>query len=118
MSPTSGPPAQRGVVRPWQVWLVDFDPQVGHEQAGRRPVIVVGSAYACGLPNGLVLLVPCTTRTRGWAHHVPVALTEPSYAMCDQARATSTDRLVHLLPQSPNPTERDAIRFALLNLLA
>src|SRR5690606_8766262 len=41
---------------PWQVWWVDFDPQVGREQAGRRPAIVVGSTLACSLPNRLAIV--------------------------------------------------------------
>ena len=42
------------------VW-VDFDPQAGHEQAGRRPALVV-SPRAYNQKVGLVLLCPITSR--------------------------------------------------------
>ena len=51
-------------IAPWEVWWADFDPQIGREQAGLRPAIVVGTAFACQLPNHLAFVVPCTTTDR------------------------------------------------------
>jgi mRNA interferase MazF len=110
---------RRITVAPWQVWWVDFDPQVGHEQAGRRPAIVVGTALACSLPNGLALLVPCTSTDRGLPIQPPVVLAgRPGFAQCDQVRALSTDRLVsrHAAGTITKP-ERQAIAFALRSLI-
>jgi mRNA interferase MazF len=42
------------------VWL-QFDPQVGHEQAGRRPALVL-SPRSYNAASGLALLCPITSR--------------------------------------------------------
>jgi mRNA interferase MazF len=44
-------------ISPWEVWWVDFDPQVGRERARLRPAIVVGTPFACQLPNQLAFVV-------------------------------------------------------------
>jgi mRNA interferase MazF len=103
---------------PWQVWWVDFDPQVGREQKGVRPAIVVGSRLSCDLPNGLVSLVPCTTTDRGLPVHPTLDLGgRPGVAMCDQMRATSVNRLVRLHSAQPTPDEIEKIRFVLRQLI-
>lgn len=50
------------------VWL-EFDPQAGHEQAGRRPALVV-SPEAYNGKVGLALLCPITTRVKGYPFEV------------------------------------------------
>jgi mRNA interferase MazF len=104
---------------PWQVWWCEFNPQVGHEQAGRRPAIVVGSPRACSIPNGLVLLVPCTTKDRQLPWQPPVYLAgRQGWAMCDQVKALSADRLVNLhAAGSVVLEERDSISLALRQLI-
>jgi mRNA interferase MazF len=104
-------------VAPWQVWWTEFDPQVGREQAGRRPAIVVGTAFACSLPNDLVLLVPITTRDRGLPFHPPLALGFASFAMCDQIKSASRQRLQALHQQRLSDEEITTIRFALRKLI-
>lgn len=119
--PTRSPratPAERPRVTPWQVWSVHFDPQVGHEQAGRRPAIVVGSTFACTSVNGLVLVVPCTTALRSLPYQPRVKLTRPSVAMCDQVKSISLDRLVRLLPVTLTKDEIAEVRFAIRRMLA
>ncbi|WP_020522933.1 type II toxin-antitoxin system PemK/MazF family toxin [Catelliglobosispora koreensis] len=99
---------------PWQVWWVEFDPQVGREQAGRRPGIIVGSALACSLPNGLALLIPCTSTNRNLPWQPPITLDgRDGYAMCDQVKALSKDRLAkrHKALAVPDH-QRPAIAFA------
>ena len=52
------------------VWL-QFDPQAGHEQAGRRPALVVSpSAYNGRV--GLALFCPLTTSIKGYPFEVAV----------------------------------------------
>jgi mRNA interferase MazF len=45
------------------VWL-DFSPHAGHEQAGRRPALVL-SAGAFNAATGLLFACPITSRHRG-----------------------------------------------------
>ncbi|MEK7438218.1 MAG: endoribonuclease MazF [Pseudomonadota bacterium] len=45
------------------VWL-EFDPQAGHEQAGRRPALVISPANYNG-KTGLMVCCPMTTKIKG-----------------------------------------------------
>ena len=52
------------------VWL-SFSPQAGHEQAGRRPALVLSpSAYNSKV--GLALFCPITSRVKGYPFEVGV----------------------------------------------
>lgn len=52
------------------VWL-SFDPQTGHEQAGRRPALVLSPASYNG-KVGLGLFCPISKQAKGYAWEVPV----------------------------------------------
>lgn len=52
------------------VWL-DFQPQAGHEQTGRRPAVVLSPRSYNG-KVGLALLCPITTRLKGYPFEVEV----------------------------------------------
>jgi len=88
---------------PWQLWVVDFGVPLGHEQAGVRPVIVVGSPGHCALAIDVMLVVPLTTRDRGLRHHVRIdsessGLHRPSWARTEEVRTISTERLTQSAP--------------------
>ena len=51
------------------VWL-EFDPQAGHEQAGRRPALVMSPALYNG-KTGLMICCPLSTRIKGYPFEVP-----------------------------------------------
>lgn len=52
------------------VWIT-LDPQAGHEQAGRRPALVLSpSAYNGRV--GLALLCPITNQAKGYPFEVPL----------------------------------------------
>lgn len=79
---------------PWQTWWVDFDPQLGREQAGRRPAIVVGSPFHNALATPLALVIPVTSTNRGLPYHVPVSIQRgrTSYALTEQVTACDHER--------------------------
>ena len=52
------------------VWL-SFDPQAGHEQAGRRPAFVV-SPEPYNRKTGLFLACPITAMRKGYPFEVPL----------------------------------------------
>ena len=52
------------------VWL-SFQPQAGHEQAGRRPALVLSPAAYNG-KVGLGLFCPITSRVKGYPFEVPL----------------------------------------------
>jgi mRNA interferase MazF len=86
-----------------EIWLADVGTGRGHEQTGRRPVLVVSDdAFNTGLA-GLVMIVPLTSKVAKSKHipaHIPVdppegGLKAPSVILCDQLRTISKDRLVN-----------------------
>jgi mRNA interferase MazF len=52
------------------IWLT-FDPQAGHEQAGRRPALVL-SPRAYNRKSGLALICPLTNQAKGYPFEVTV----------------------------------------------
>ena len=69
------------------VWL-DFTPHAGHEQAGRRPALVVSPA-AYNRSVGLVLLCPVTSQVKGYPFEValPAGLPVAGVVLADQVRS-------------------------------
>ena len=52
------------------VWL-NFDPSAGHEQAGRRPALIL-SPLVYNRKAGLALACPITTQTKGYPFESPL----------------------------------------------
>lgn len=68
------------------VWL-DFNPQAGHEQAGRRPVLVLSPASYNG-KLGLAIVCPITSRVKGYPFEVPIppGLAVSGVVLADQVK--------------------------------
>jgi mRNA interferase MazF len=69
------------------VWL-QFDPQSGHEQAGKRPALVITPAAYNGRV-GLALLCPITSRSKGYPFEVaiPTGLDVHGVILADQVKS-------------------------------
>jgi mRNA interferase MazF len=67
------------------IWL-DFDPQTGHEQAGRRPAVVLSPAAYNGR-IGLLVCCPVTTKIKSYPFEVPLSESPPSVALADQVKS-------------------------------
>lgn len=69
------------------VWLA-FDPQAGHEQAGRRPALVLSPAAYNG-KTGLALFCPITSQIKGYPFEVliPQGLTVSGVVLADQIKS-------------------------------
>ncbi len=81
------------------IWLLDLDPTRGHEQAGKRPGLIVSADPLNQGPAGLVIIVPITSRERGIPFHVRIeasegGLRQVSFAKCEDVRSVSADRLM------------------------
>jgi mRNA interferase MazF len=70
------------------VWLT-FDPQAGHEQAGRRPALVL-SPKSYNQKSGLSLMCPVTSHAKGYPFEVLLP------ANCGLAGVVLTDHLKSL----------------------
>jgi mRNA-degrading endonuclease toxin of MazEF toxin-antitoxin module len=75
-----------------EIWLVGLDPTMGHEQKGRRPVLIV-SPEAFNRLTKVPVVVPITSggnfaRTAGFAVPLTGAGTQTTGVVrCDQLRA-------------------------------
>ncbi len=80
------------------VWLALLDPVVGHEQGGRRPVVVISSDGLHSLPIGMAVVVPLTGADRGLVTQPRIAsrgagLSRPSFARPEDVRSIDVARL-------------------------
>lgn len=64
-----------------------FDPQAGHEQAGRRPALVI-SPKAYNSKVGLALMCPITSKAKGYPFevHLPPDLKVSGVVLADQIK--------------------------------
>lgn len=69
------------------VWL-EFTPQAGSEQAGRRPALVV-SPRSYNRKVGLALVCPITSRIKGYPFEVelPPGIEAQGAILCDQLKS-------------------------------
>ena len=79
-------------MRRGEIWLVRLDPAEGHEQKGRRPVLII-SPDAFNQDTKVPVVLPITSggsfaRTAGFAVSLSGAGTKPTGVIrCDQPRA-------------------------------
>jgi mRNA interferase MazF len=81
-----------------EVWLADLNPTRGHEQAGKRPCLVISVDLFNQGASGLVVVLPITSKDKGIIFHVKVeppegGLTVSSFIKCEDVRSISVERL-------------------------
>lgn len=68
------------------VWL-EFNPQAGHEQAGKRPALVLSPA-SYNSKSGLMVCCPITSQVKGYPFEVQVIIDDhPSVILADQIKS-------------------------------
>ena len=67
------------------VWL-DFDPQAGHEQAGRHPALVLSPA-SYNDKTSLMVCCPMTTQIKDYPFEVVITGNTPSAVLSDQVKS-------------------------------
>lgn len=87
-----------GIPSRGEIWWVDLNPVRGHEQAGRRPGLILSVDTFNHGPAGIVIVIPVTKTDRKIPFHVPVCppeggLTYKSFIKCEDIRSISTERL-------------------------
>jgi mRNA interferase MazF len=91
------------------VWL-QFNPQTGHEQAGRRPALVI-SPRAYNRAAGLALFCPVTSAVKGYPFEVvlPAGLPAQGAVLCDQLKSLDWRvRRAELLCRAPSEVMDEA----------
>lgn len=91
-----------GDLRRGMVVCAELDPARGREQAGRRPVLVIASDLYLEQADRLAIVVPATTKERGWPNHVrlqgpDLIFGEPTFAMTEQPRTVTRERLFDVM---------------------
>lgn len=96
------------IVRRGQIWSVALDPTMANEQRGTRPCVVVSIDRFNALPIRQAVVVPLTTRERGFPHHIAVGddggLDPRSWAMCEAVRALSLQRFGTIISTAEGET--------------
>ena len=81
-----------------EVWEAQLNPVRGHEQGGRRPVLILSADRFNRGPSGLVAVAPFTRTERRVPLHLRVeppegGLKQVSFLMCEDVRSISVERL-------------------------
>ena len=81
-----------------EIWLVDFDPTRGHEQAGIRPGLVISVDLFNIGPADLAVVLPLTTVDKAIPFHVEIIPPEGvvktrSFVKCEDIRSVAKERL-------------------------
>jgi len=81
-----------------EIWGVDLNLVLGHEQGGQRPALVVSvDAFNAG-PAELVVVLPLTSKAKGIPFHIEIrppegGVKQVSYVKCEDVRSISRKRL-------------------------
>lgn len=97
------------------IWL-DFDPQAGREQAGRRPAIVI-SETAFNELTGFAVVCPITNQSKDYAFEVslPEELAFTGVVLTDQFKSLDV-RKRKIKVAGSVPVESDFFKNVLLNV--
>jgi mRNA interferase MazF len=104
-----------------ELWMIDFDPTRGHEQAGKRPALIVSDDLFNTGPAKLVIVLPLTTKSKGVRSHVGVqppegGLRKTSFIKCEDVRSVAVERLGRRMG-SVSPATMEAVAFRLRILM-
>lgn len=92
------------------VWL-EFDPQAGREQAGRRPALVL-SPKSYNQRAGLAVMVPITSRAKGYPFEVslPAGLAVQGVVLADHVKSLDwAARRATVAARAPAPVTEEVL---------
>ena len=97
-----------------EIWFTRFGLPTGREQGFDRPALIISNDSLNQSMLGLVLVVPLTTRARGYLTHIPIGangtgLAKTSWAMIEQIRAISPDRFDFFIGNAPDEAVAEAV---------
>jgi mRNA interferase MazF len=82
------------------VWLFDPEPTRGREIGKKlRPAIIISNNIFNNGPSGLLIIVPLTSKDKNIPCHISIipkdgGVKEHCFAMCEQIRSISKERLI------------------------
>ncbi|MDD5095754.1 MAG: endoribonuclease MazF [Dehalococcoidia bacterium] len=93
------------------VWI-NFDPQAGHEQSGRRPAVILSPKSYNG-KVGLATLCPITNQVKGYPFEVliPASVPVSGVILSDQAKSLDwRERKVEFICKLPASSVIETLR--------
>jgi mRNA interferase MazF len=97
------------------VWL-RFNPQIGHEQAGHRPALVISPAAYNGRTS-LMLCCPMTTQVKGYPFEVALAGSRAGAVLADQVKSLDWVERKARYKGKATPTELASVRAKIVALV-
>ena len=92
------------MIKQGDIIIVDFDPQAGYEQKGRRPALVI-SNQSFNRYSSMYMICPITTKNKNHAFHIPLdeKIKTKGVILCDQDRILDIKaRNYEFIEQIPN----------------
>lgn len=92
------------------IWL-DFTPQSGHEQKGKRPALVISNNFFNN-KTGLAIVCPITSTKRDFPLHVEINSCRgiSGFIMIEQVKSIDfTARNVEFIEQAPPPLVNEVL---------
>ena len=104
------------IPRQGDIVVLTLDPQAGHEQAGRRPALVVWGNDTLDHIPGLAQVCPISSTDNGFPLHVPldsVSTRTVGFVLCEQTK------VLDLLARNARFVDRvsDEVLCTVLNIL-
>lgn len=99
------------VPRQGDLVALDFDPQAGHEEKGRRPALVI-SKDAFNKGTGMAICCPITNTDRRVPFHVSIAgrTSLTGFVMCEQVKSLDyRSRGMKLIERAPRDLLEDVL---------
>jgi len=78
------------------VWLINLNPGMGHEQSGIRPALIISDDLFNNGLSGLIIVLPITSKRKGLNTHIQIQanfLPSVSYIKTEDIRSVSVQRL-------------------------
>jgi len=89
------------LIKQFEIWIADLNPQIGTETGKTRPVLILQTNLLNKIPHPSTIICPITTNVRPDSDILRVHLkkgeanlTQDSYIMIDQIRAIDNKRLI------------------------
>lgn len=101
----------RYVPKQGDIVALNFDPQSGHEQKGRRPALVI-SRDAFNRATGMAVCCPITNTARRMPFHVPITgrTSLTGFVMCEQVKSLDFHaRQLKFIERAPQEVLEDVL---------
>ncbi len=106
-----------------EIWLFDADPTKGNEIGKKvRACLIISNNYWNKIKSGLVIVIPLTSVYRDISTHIRITpseggVTVDSYAICEQIRSISQERLIKKMGKIKDRSILEKIQKWLIDLL-